>query len=85
MASTQGYRAGRWNLVFYLLLGVAIALAIKAIGILLMFAFLVIPASLGLVLTRRLGGRSAWRWYRLRSPCSSASGSHTATTFLRRR
>lgn len=56
MAATQGYRAGRWNLAFYVLLGVAIALAIKAIGILLMFAFLVIPASLGLVLTRRLGG-----------------------------
>ena len=55
MAATQGYRAGRWNLAFYLLLGVAIALAIKAIGILLMFAFLVIPASLGLVSTRRLG------------------------------
>jgi len=56
MAATQGYRAGRWDLAFYLLLGVGIALAIKAIGILLMFAFLVIPASLGLVLTRRLGG-----------------------------
>jgi ABC-type Mn2+/Zn2+ transport system permease subunit len=56
MASTQGYRSGRWNLGFYLLLGIAIALAIKAIGILLMFAFLVIPASLGLVLTRRVGG-----------------------------
>ena len=56
MAATQGYRAGRWNLAFYVLLGVAVALAIKAIGILLMFAFLVIPASLGLVLTRRLGG-----------------------------
>jgi ABC-type Mn2+/Zn2+ transport system permease subunit len=41
---------------FYVLLGTAIALAIKAIGILLMFAFLVIPATLGLVLTRRLGG-----------------------------
>ena len=55
MAATQGYRAGRWNLAFYLLLGVAIALAIKAIGILLMFAFLVIPAALGLLSTRRLG------------------------------
>ena len=54
MAATQGYRAGRWNLAFYVLLGTAIALAIKAIGILLMFAFLVIPASVGLALTRRL-------------------------------
>ena len=59
MATTQGYRAGRWSLAFYLLLGVAIALAIKAIGILLMFAFLLIPATLGLVVTRRLGASIA--------------------------
>lgn len=54
MAETQGYRTGRWNLGFYALLGLAIALAIKAIGILLMFAFLVIPAMLGLAVGRRL-------------------------------
>ena len=59
MATTQGYRAGRWSLAFYLLLGGAIALAIKAIGILLMFAFLVIPATLGLIVTRRLGAAFA--------------------------
>ncbi|MDX1623483.1 MAG: metal ABC transporter permease [Gemmatimonadota bacterium] len=56
MAATQGYRAGGWNLLFYALLGLAIALAIKAVGVLLMFAFLVIPAALGLVLVRRMGG-----------------------------
>lgn len=54
MAETQGYRPGRWNLGFYAILGLAIALAIKAIGILLMFAFLVIPAVLGLALARRV-------------------------------
>lgn len=54
MAETQGYRPGRWSLGFYALLGLAIALAIKAIGILLMFAFLVIPATLGLLVSRRL-------------------------------
>ena len=54
MAATQGYQVERWNLAFYVLLGLAIALSIKAIGILLMFAFLVIPASVGLALTRRL-------------------------------
>lgn len=59
MAQTQGYEAGRWNLAFYLLLGLAIALAIKAIGILLMFAFLVIPAALGLVVARGLRGTFA--------------------------
>ncbi|MFN2419862.1 MAG: metal ABC transporter permease [Gemmatimonadota bacterium] len=55
MAETQGYRPLRWSLAFYALLGLAIALAIKAIGILLMFAFLVIPAMLGLTIARRLG------------------------------
>jgi len=54
MAITQGYRAERWNLAFYLLLGLAIALAIKAIGILLMFAFLVVPAAVGLLVSRGL-------------------------------
>jgi ABC-type Mn2+/Zn2+ transport system permease subunit len=54
MAETQGYRPGLWSFAFYALLGLAIALAIKAIGILLMFAFLVIPAMLGLVVARRL-------------------------------
>lgn len=54
MAATQGYRAGWWNLGFYALLGLAIALAIKSVGVLLMFAFLVIPAAIGLAVTRRL-------------------------------
>lgn len=59
MAATQGYRTDRWNLAFYLLLGLAIALAIKAIGILLMFAFLVVPAALGLLMARGLIGTFA--------------------------
>lgn len=54
MAATQGYRARAWNLAFYVLLGTAVALAIRAVGILLMFAFLVIPATLGLQVARRL-------------------------------
>lgn len=56
MAVTQGYGANRWDLSFYLLLGLAIALAIKAIGILLMFAFLVVPASVGLMVARGIKG-----------------------------
>lgn len=52
MARTQGYATGLWNLGFYVLLGLAIALAIKAVGVLLMFAFLVIPAAAGLLLGR---------------------------------
>jgi ABC-type Mn2+/Zn2+ transport system permease subunit len=59
MAETQGYRPGRWSFAFYALLGLAIALAIKAIGILLMFAFLVIPAIVGLTVARRLAAAFA--------------------------
>lgn len=55
MAETQGYRAGAWSFAFYGLLGLGIALAIKAVGVLLMFAFLVVPATLGLLLGSRLG------------------------------
>lgn len=56
MAATQGYRSGAWNLLFYALLGLAIAMAIKAVGVLLMFAFLVIPAAIGLVVARGVFG-----------------------------
>lgn len=56
MAATQGYRAGAWNLLFYALLGLAIAMAIKSVGVLLMFAFLVIPAATGLVMSRGVAG-----------------------------
>lgn len=56
MAATQGYRSGVWNLLFYASLGLAIAMAIKSVGVLLMFAFLVIPAAVGLVVARRLLG-----------------------------
>lgn len=56
MAATQGYRAGAWNLLFYALLGLAIAMAIKSVGVLLMFAFLVIPAAVGLIVARGVVG-----------------------------
>lgn len=56
MAATQGYREGLWNLVFYGLLGLAIALAIRSVGVLLMFAFLVVPPAIGLLVARRMAG-----------------------------
>lgn len=59
MAATQGYRAGAWNLLFYATLGLAIAMAIKSVGVLLMFAFLVIPAAVGLIVARGLAGTFA--------------------------
>jgi len=55
-ARASGIRSGWWDLLFFLMLGVTISLAIRLAGTLLVFAFLVIPAVVGLLLSRRLGG-----------------------------
>ena len=55
MAQTLGLRAWWWNFLFYLSLGVAIALAIRAAGVLLVFSFLVLPPITGLLLSSRKG------------------------------
>jgi ABC-type Mn2+/Zn2+ transport system permease subunit len=53
-AAAQGYRAGRWELAFYLLAGTLIAFATHMVGDLLVFGFLVLPAVTALLLTRRV-------------------------------
>jgi ABC-type Mn2+/Zn2+ transport system permease subunit len=55
-AQASGIRSGIWDLFFFLILGVIISLAIRLAGTLLVFAFLVIPAVTGLLLSRRLPG-----------------------------
>lgn len=55
MAQTLGYRTGFWNALFYLTLGVTIAVAIHAAGVLLVFGLLVFPPLTGLALSRRWG------------------------------
>jgi ABC-type Mn2+/Zn2+ transport system permease subunit len=54
-AQASGIRAGWWDLFFFLILGVIISLGIKLAGTLLVFAFLVVPAVTGLLLSQRLG------------------------------
>jgi ABC-type Mn2+/Zn2+ transport system permease subunit len=53
-ARTAGYRARAIELLFYLSLGLMIAVAIKVVGTLLVFGYLVLPAAAALRLTRRL-------------------------------
>ncbi len=43
-AGTQGYNAGAWELVFYLIAGVVISVATHMVGDIFVFGFLVIPA-----------------------------------------
>jgi len=54
-AQASGIRTGWWNLFFFLILGVIISLAIRLAGTLLVFAFLVVPAVTGLLLSQHLG------------------------------
>jgi ABC-type Mn2+/Zn2+ transport system permease subunit len=53
-ARTVGYRARILDFLFYLTLGLMIAVSINAVGTLLVFGYLVIPAVAALKLTRRL-------------------------------
>ncbi|MGV3723410.1 MAG: metal ABC transporter permease [Actinomycetota bacterium] len=55
VARTLGFRSSRWELLWYLTLGVMIAVSIHVAGTVLVFAFLVMPAVSALLLSRRLG------------------------------
>lgn len=54
-AQASGFRAARWDLAFFLILGMVISLAIRLAGTLMVFAFLVLPAVTAMIVSRRLG------------------------------
>jgi ABC-type Mn2+/Zn2+ transport system permease subunit len=55
VARTLGYRSSRWELLWYLSLGVMIAVSIHVSGTILVFTYLVVPPVTALMLSRRLG------------------------------
>lgn len=54
-AATQGYRSARWELVFYLMIGVVITFATHMVGDLFVFGFLVIPSVTAMLLAKKVG------------------------------
>ncbi len=54
MGRTLGIRVGVWNMIFYGAMGLALAVAIRAVGALLTFTLLVAPGASALCLTERL-------------------------------
>jgi zinc/manganese transport system permease protein len=56
MAATMGYRVRAWEFFFYLMLGVAFSLSVSVAGVLVIFSYLVIPATVALVLDVRMKG-----------------------------
>jgi zinc/manganese transport system permease protein len=53
-ATVLGVRPARWELLFFLLLGLVVAAASKAAGALMVFCHLIAPAAAALLLVRRL-------------------------------
>ncbi len=54
MAAAAGYRTPAWDLLFYGLVGVVAASAIRTAGVLVVFGFMVLPAAAALQLARSL-------------------------------
>ena len=55
-ARAFGYRTGFWEIIFYLSLGIVVSLSIRAVGSLLCFGFLVVPAVGVLSAAGSIGG-----------------------------
>jgi len=61
-AIRQGLKVIWWDFVFYGLLGVVITLAVRVTGIVTVFSFLIIPATISALFTARWGLRMLIAW-----------------------
>lgn len=61
-AESLGWRIRWWDFLFYLSFGVAITLAVPIAGVLLVFTFLVVPAVIAFLFTRRTGALIGVSW-----------------------
>jgi len=53
-ARTQGFRAGAWELVFYVIAGVVISVATHMVGDVFVFGFLVVPPVAAMLLMKKV-------------------------------
>ena len=61
-ALAEGVRVVWWDFLFYALLGVVITLAIRLAGVVVVFAMLIIPATISALFSSRWGARLAITW-----------------------
>ena len=71
-AESQGWKVRWWDFLFYASFGVVITLAVPIAGVLLVFTFLVVPAVIAFLFTRRTGMLLAVSW--VSSAFASAAG-----------
>jgi ABC-type Mn2+/Zn2+ transport system permease subunit len=53
-ARTQGFNAGLWDMIFYLVAGIVISFATHMVGDLFVFGFLVVPAMAAMLISRKV-------------------------------
>ena len=61
-ASREGMKVAQWDLLFYGLVSVVITLAVRIGGVVLVFAFLIIPATISALFSSRWRARLAVAW-----------------------
>ena len=61
-ACREGLKVVLWDFVFYALLGVVITLAVRIAGVVVVFAFLIIPATMSALFSQRWGTRLVIAW-----------------------
>jgi ABC-type Mn2+/Zn2+ transport system permease subunit len=61
-AQRAGMKVVQWDFLFYTLLGIVITLAVRIGGVVLVFAFLIIPATISALFSSRWGVRLLIAW-----------------------
>lgn len=70
-ATGLGWRTRRWDFLFYASFGVAITVAVPLAGVLLVFTFLVVPAAIAFLFTRRPAPLLAISWTSAAIACAA--------------
>ncbi len=71
-ALANGWSIRWWDFLFYLSFGIAITFSVPVAGVLLVFSFLVVPAAIAFLFTRRHGALALVSW--LAGALASAAG-----------
>lgn len=58
----SGYMTSLWDFLFFLSFGVVVTSSVTTAGVLLVFSFLIVPALIGSIFTRRIGATLAIAW-----------------------
>jgi zinc/manganese transport system permease protein len=70
-AEARGRRVRFWDFLFYASFGLVITSSVAVAGVLLVFTFLVVPASISFMFSERIGVRISWAWS-VGTACSAA-------------